>query len=75
MTTYCTTYPDVLLMTDGYREGYGTIVPTVESRLPEHASDVFRYKLRHDNVAVLRWEAPAHMTIEYISLPEAGVQG
>jgi len=62
---YTTTVPDVLLNTQGYRKGYGTIVPSADSVLPLHESDVFTYKLRADKVAILRWEAPRHMTNEY----------
>ena len=62
---YETTHPGVLLNIDGYKPGFGTIVPSVKSELPKDASDVFRYKLRSDSVAILRWEAPCHMTNEY----------
>ena len=62
-TLHPTTTPGVTLWTANYREGFGTIVPSDAPVLI--GSDVFRYKLRADGVAILRWEAPAHMASDY----------
>jgi len=54
-TIYVTTVPEITVDIGGYRAGFGVT----------QMGDVVRVKVRLDGVAVVRWEAPAHMAGEY----------
>jgi hypothetical protein len=66
---YSTTIPDTVLVTNGFRPGFGTVSP---SDYPTDTADIFSYKLRDDGVAIVRWEAPDHMKDEYLLEVETG---
>ena len=67
---YSTTIPDTVLVTDGFRPGFGTVLPSDSATTA--TLDIFRYKLRDDGVAIVRWEAPDHMKDEYLLEVETG---